>query len=33
MMVHKASREVKVAPEAIAGQASAFDARAIPAIV
>jgi dihydrolipoamide dehydrogenase len=30
---HKAFREGKVAAEVIAGQASAFDARAIPAVV
>ncbi len=33
MLAHKASREGIVAAEAIAGQASAFDAAAIPAVV
>lgn len=33
MLAHKASREGKVAAEAIAGQPAAFDARAIPAVV
>ncbi|MBR9980421.1 MAG: dihydrolipoyl dehydrogenase [Desulfatitalea sp.] len=33
MLAHKASREGKVAAEVIAGQPSAFDARAIPAVV
>ena len=33
MLAHKATREGKVAAESIAGQASAFDARAIPAVV
>jgi dihydrolipoamide dehydrogenase len=33
MLAHKASREGKIAAEVIAGQASAFDARAIPAVV
>ena len=33
MLAHKASREGKVAAEVIAGQPSAFDVRAIPAIV
>jgi dihydrolipoyl dehydrogenase len=33
MLAHKATRQGKVAAEVIAGQASAFDARAIPAIV
>ncbi len=33
MLAHKASREGKVAAEVIAGQASAFDNRAIPAVV
>lgn len=33
MLAHKASREGKVAAEAIAGEASAYDVRAIPAIV
>ncbi len=33
MLAHKASREGKVAAEAIAGQPSAFDVRAIPAVV
>jgi dihydrolipoamide dehydrogenase len=32
-LAHKASREAKVAAEAIAGQPSAFDNRAIPAVV
>jgi dihydrolipoamide dehydrogenase len=32
-LAHKASREGKVAAEVIAGQPSAFDARAIPAVV
>jgi dihydrolipoamide dehydrogenase len=33
MLAHKASFEGKVAAEAIAGQPSAFDVRAIPAVV
>ncbi len=33
MLAHKATREAKVAAEALAGQASAFDNRAIPAVV
>jgi dihydrolipoamide dehydrogenase len=33
MLAHKATREGKVAAEVIAGQPSAFDARAIPAVV
>jgi dihydrolipoamide dehydrogenase len=33
MLAHKASREGKVAAEVIAGQTSAFDVRAMPAIV
>ncbi len=33
MLAHKASREGKVAAEVIAGQPSAFDVRAIPAVV
>ena len=33
MLAHKASREAKVAAEVIAGHKSAFDARAIPAVV
>lgn len=33
MLAHKATREGKVAAEAIAGQPSAFDVRAIPAVV
>jgi dihydrolipoamide dehydrogenase len=33
MLAHKAMREGKVAAEAIAGQPSAFDVRAIPAVV
>ena len=33
MLAHKAQREGKVAAEAIAGQPSAFDPRAIPAVV
>ncbi len=33
MLAHKATREGKVAAEVIAGQKSAFDARAIPAVV
>jgi dihydrolipoamide dehydrogenase len=33
MLAHKAIREGKIAAEVIAGEASAFDARAIPAIV
>jgi dihydrolipoamide dehydrogenase len=33
MLAHKAAREGKVAAETIAGKASAFDARAIPAVV
>lgn len=33
MLAHKASREAKVAVEAIAGEPAAFDARAIPAVV
>jgi len=33
MLAHKASREGKVAAEVIAGQPSAFDVRAIPAII
>jgi dihydrolipoamide dehydrogenase len=33
MLAHKATREGKVAAEVIAGQSSAFDARAIPAVV
>ena len=33
MLAHKASREGKVAAEVIAGQPSAFDSRAIPAVV
>ena len=33
MLAHKAAREGKVAAEAIAGEASAFDVRAMPAIV
>lgn len=33
MLAHKASREAKVAAEHIAGQPSAFDNRAIPAVV
>jgi dihydrolipoamide dehydrogenase len=33
MLAHKASHEGKVAAEVIAGKASAFDARAIPAVV
>jgi len=33
LLAHKAFREGKVAAEVIAGQASAFDARAIPAVV
>jgi dihydrolipoamide dehydrogenase len=33
MLAHKASREGKVAAEVIAGKPSAFDARAIPAVV
>ena len=33
MLAHKATREGKVAAEVIAGQASAFDVRAIPAVV
>jgi dihydrolipoamide dehydrogenase len=33
MLAHKAVREGKVAAECIAGQASAFDARAVPAVV
>jgi dihydrolipoamide dehydrogenase len=33
MLAHKASREGKVAAEVIAGEPTAFDARAIPAIV
>jgi dihydrolipoamide dehydrogenase len=33
MLAHKATREGKVAAEVIAGQSSAFDVRAIPAVV
>ena len=33
MLAHKATREGKIAAEIIAGQSSAFDARAIPAVV
>jgi dihydrolipoamide dehydrogenase len=33
MLAHKATREGKIAAEVIAGQSSAFDARAIPAVV
>jgi dihydrolipoamide dehydrogenase len=33
MLAHKATREGKVAAEVIAGQPSAFDVRAIPAVV
>ena len=33
MLAHKASREGKVAAEVVAGQPSAFDVRAIPAII
>ena len=33
MLAHKATREGKVAAESIAGQAAAFDVRAIPAVV
>ena len=33
MLAHKASREGKIAAEVIAGQPSAFDVRAIPAVV
>lgn len=33
MLAHKASREGKVAAEVLAGEASAFDVRAIPAVV
>ena len=33
MLAHKATREGKIAAEVIAGQPSAFDARAIPAVV
>ena len=33
MLAHKASREGKVAAEVIAGRPSAFDARAVPAVV
>ncbi len=33
MLAHKASKEGKVAAEVIAGEASAFDVRAIPAVV
>ncbi|MDP6669361.1 MAG: dihydrolipoyl dehydrogenase [Candidatus Krumholzibacteria bacterium] len=33
MLAHKASREAKVAAEAIAGHSSSFDNRAIPAVV
>jgi dihydrolipoamide dehydrogenase len=33
MLAHKASREAKVAAEVIAGEKSAFDNRAIPAVV
>ena len=33
MLAHKASREAKVAADVIAGKKSAFDARAIPAVV
>ncbi len=33
MLAHKASREGKIAAEVIAGKPSAFDARAIPAVV
>jgi dihydrolipoamide dehydrogenase len=33
MLAHKATREGKVAAEVIAGKASAFDVRAIPAVV
>ena len=33
MLAHKATREGKVAAESIAGQATAFDVRAIPAVV
>jgi len=33
MLAHKASKEAEVAAEVIAGQPSAFDARAIPAVV
>jgi dihydrolipoamide dehydrogenase len=33
MLAHKATREGKVAAEVISGQPSAFDARAIPAVV
>ena len=33
MLAHKASREGKIAAEVIAGEPSAFDARAIPAVV
>jgi dihydrolipoamide dehydrogenase len=33
MLAHKATREGKVAAEVIAGEASAFDVRAIPAVV
>lgn len=33
MLAHKASREAKVAAEVLAGQKSAFDNRAIPAVV
>ncbi len=33
LLAHKASREGKIAAEVIAGQPSAFDARAIPAVV
>ena len=33
MLAHKASREGKVAAEVIVGEPSAFDARAIPAVV
>jgi len=33
MLAHKAAREGKIAAEVIAGQPSAFDARAVPAVV
>src|SRR5207248_10557536 len=33
MLAHKATHEGKVAVEAIAGEAAAFDSRAIPAVV
>jgi dihydrolipoamide dehydrogenase len=33
MLAHKATREAKVAVEAIAGRPAAFDSRAIPAVV